>query len=112
MPEGYAYPFLCTRTSLRMPTSGEASLGVSCRQYLETPTAAGEELSDGPHTLYRSADSGQSWSLLDYPGGDLLWQDEQHGWALGRDDLWTVDGGHDLDVRPHRELGWAVQLRR
>ena len=93
MPEGYAYPFLCSAHSLRMPTTGDASFGVSCRQYLETPTAAGEELSDGPNTLYRSADGGQSWSLLDYPGGDLLWQDEQHGWALGREIYRTADGG-------------------
>ncbi len=50
-------------------------------------------MADGPHTLYRTDDGGKTWSLQDYPGGELLWQDDQRGWALGRDIYRTVDGG-------------------
>lgn len=93
LPEGFAYPYLCTAHSLRLPTTSEGSFAVSCRQYLETPTPSGEEMADGPHTLYRTGDGGKTWSLQDYPGGELLWQDEQRGWALGREIYRTVDGG-------------------
>jgi photosystem II stability/assembly factor-like uncharacterized protein len=93
LPEGYAYPFMCTPHSLRLVSTLEVSFAVSCREYLETPTAASEGMADGPHTLYRTRDGGTTWSLQEYPGGELQWQDELRGWALGREIYRTENGG-------------------
>jgi len=93
LPGGFTYPFLCVAHSLQLPSTSDASFAVSCRQYLETPTAAGEDRVDGPHAFYRTDDGGRSWTIQNYPGGELLWQDDQRGWALGRDIYRTVDGG-------------------
>ncbi len=93
LPEGFTYPYLCTPHSIHLQSAREGSLAVSCRQYLETPTAAGETTVSGPSALYRTSDAGASWSSLDYPGGDVQWLDDLHGWAFGRDLYRTRDGG-------------------
>jgi photosystem II stability/assembly factor-like uncharacterized protein len=93
MPDGFAYPFMCTPHSLRLSSTLEGSFGISCREYLETPTAAGENMADGPNALYRTHDGGVTWSRLEYPGGEIQWEDAERGWALGREIYRTEDGG-------------------
>lgn len=69
--------------------------------------------------LYRTEDSGQSWSTTSYPGGELRFLDEQVGWALSRRIYKTVDGGSTWVLVKtvnwqgnfsfaNAELGWAI----
>ena len=93
LPDGFSYPYLCKPHSIHLQSAREGSLAVSCRQYLETPTAAGETTVSGPSALYRTTDAGATWSSLDYPGGEVQWLDDLRGWAFGRDLYRTRDGG-------------------
>lgn len=93
MPDGFAYPFMCAPHSIQLTSTLEGSFAVSCREFLETPTAGGEGIVDGPQALYRTRDGGKTWSVDEYPGGEVLWQDPLKGWALGREIHRTEDGG-------------------
>lgn len=108
LPGGFAYPNLCVPQGIRLESPSAGSLVVACRQFLETPTAAGETVKEGPHALYRSADGGVTWSTTEVPGGSLFWLDSQRGWSLGRTILWTEDGGATWTRR--HEVNWDGQF--
>ena len=108
LPGGFAYPNLCVPHGIRLESPSAGSLAVSCRQYLETPTVAGEWVHDGPHAFYRTADGGATWSITEIPGGSLYWLDPQRGWSLGRTIFWTEDGGATWTRR--HEVNWDGQF--
>lgn len=108
LPGGFAYPNLCTPHEIRLDSPSAGSLIVSCRQYLETPTAAGDYVKEGPHALFRTTDGGATWRVTDVPGGSLYWLDAQRGWSLGRTILWTEDGGATWTRR--HEVTWDGQF--
>jgi photosystem II stability/assembly factor-like uncharacterized protein len=108
LPEGYAYPYLCTPHSIRMETTVAGTLAVSCFQYLETPAPDGTTKREGPHALYHTEDGGNTWSQREYPGGQLLWLNDSHGWALGRDLYRTADGGGTWQLV--HSVGWDGQF--
>lgn len=108
LPGGFSYPNLCTPHAIRLDSPSAGSLVVSCRRFLETPTADGEWMQEGPHALFRTTDGGATWRLADLPGGSLYWLDSQRGWSLGRTLYWTQDGG-GIWTRLH-EVNWDGQF--
>ena len=108
LPGGFTYANLCTPHGIRLDSPSAGSLLVSCRQYLETPTAAGDFVHDGPHALYRTADGGATWSIAEIPAGSLYWLDPQRGWSLGRTIFWTEDGGASWMQR--HQVSWDGQF--
>ena len=108
LPEGYTYPYLCAPHSINLASTRAGTLAVSCSQYLDTPGPEGETKRYGPHALYRTQDGGLTWEERDYPGGQLLWLDASHGWALGRDIYRTGDGGQTWEF-VHR-VNWDGQF--
>jgi photosystem II stability/assembly factor-like uncharacterized protein len=43
--------------------------------------------------LYRTENDGQTWEILQYPGGPIHFFDQEIGWTLGREIYKTTDGG-------------------
>ncbi len=108
LPSGFTHPYLCTPHSIRLTAAREGSLAVSCRQYLETPTAGGDTLAEGPNALYRTQDGGATWDVLEYPGGEVQWLDDARGWALGRKIYRTENGGASWALV--HEVNWDGQF--
>lgn len=75
-------------------------LGASCTAYQEVEVQ--REL------LYRSSDAGRTWSAGDYPGGDLIFLDEERGFALGRQIHWSENGG--ATWQELKEVSWDGQF--
>ena len=108
LPEGYTHPYLCAPHSINLASTRAGTLAVSCSQYLDTPGPEGETKRYGPHALYRTQDGGLTWEERDYPGGQLLWLDASHGWALGRDIYRTGDGGQTWEFV--HKVNWDGQF--
>ncbi len=69
--------------------------------------------------LYRTQDTGLSWSITPIPATRFTFLDPDHGWALGKQIFWTEDGGSTWSAVKtvswdgefsfaDENLGWAV----
>lgn len=90
----------CITGSPQFITSARALLTASCTAYQDAEVQ--REL------LYRSDDQGQSWSVMDYPGGAVLFLDENQGFAFNRTIHWTSDGG--MTWEEQKQVNWDGQF--
>ena len=101
----------CAVASPWLFAQGEGALSVRC--------VSGPSPADVHAFVYRTADAGASWQALAYPGGELLFFDDQTALALSRSIAITSDGGmHWTPVKTvnwdgqfsfvDQSLGWAV----
>lgn len=58
--------------------------------------------------FYSSSNGGQSWVGWDYPGGELLFLDASHGFALSREIYWTADAGVSWQLQ--KTVNWDGQF--
>lgn len=76
--------------------------------YLAASCTAYENQQVERDLFYSSLDSGQSWVGWDYPGGELLFLDGSHGFALSRELYWTGNGGFTWEFQ--KTVNWDGQF--
>jgi len=74
----------CTGHSPRFFSPQSAVLALDCRNF---------NLDSTESYLYKTTNGGTDWQIYDYPGGDLIFLDEDEGFALSREIHKTNDGG-------------------
>jgi len=74
----------CDAHSPQFVSASLAFAAADCTPYASPETVA---------FLFSTRDAGASWEIRRYPGGTLLFIDENTGWALGRDIYQTTDSG-------------------
>lgn len=79
----------------------------------------GENTGEAWRFLFTTADGGQSWQAIPYPGGAATFLDPSFGWALGQEIHQTHDGGQNWTLLSQvdwsglfsfvdQQNGWAV----
>ncbi|GMR10874.1 MAG: hypothetical protein BMS9Abin28_1698 [Anaerolineae bacterium] len=115
LPEGAAESTdrgWCYSESPRLTSERSGSLIVKC------VVSEGSDVTESSH-LYRTDDAGETWEMLDYPGGQPQFFSDSTVLALGREQYLSTDGGSTWTrvkvvtwdgqfsfVDPN--LGWAV----
>ena len=99
--EGWYPDSYCEGRSPQFLAAGFVRLGAMCR------ALAGDALEEYD-LLYESRDGGRTWLALPYPGGDLLFLDGDHGYALDLDLYFTADGGRTWEKR--KSVAWEGQF--
>jgi photosystem II stability/assembly factor-like uncharacterized protein len=83
MPDLFSRAF-CNAYSPTFLADGTALIGVECNIYEEDRMV---------YFIYRTTNHGATWTTEEYPGGDILFLNDNTGWALSKDINRTVDGG-------------------
>ncbi len=84
-PEKFDQEF-CGMFSPELFSSTSGALVVTCRRYDDSEKVT-------THFLALTSDAGTTWTLYDYPGGDLRFINPNLAYALGRDIYKSTDGG-------------------
>ena len=90
----------CRTYSVQFITAELVVLSASCTGY-EDPQVERQ-------IFYRSSDAGQNWVAWDFPGGQVHFLDETHGFTLSRDIFWSADGGATWE--PRKTVNWDGQF--
>jgi photosystem II stability/assembly factor-like uncharacterized protein len=72
----------------------------------------------GKYFGYKTEDSGKTWLIEPFPGGELIMVDELTRWGMGRDQYQTMDGGENWEMVSqvdwdgrfiflNSQIGWA-----
>ena len=82
-------------------TTSSGALVITCRRF-----DGGEVIAT--HFLARTSDGGATWSLYEYPGGELQFLNQDVAYALGREIFKSTDGG--LNWVKIRDVSWDGQF--
>ena len=82
-------------------STSSGALVITCRRFDD-----GEKIST--HFLATTSDTGATWKLYDYPGGNLRFINQNLAYALGRDIYKSTDGGKSWTKI--KEVNWDGQF--
>jgi photosystem II stability/assembly factor-like uncharacterized protein len=91
--DAFQPPNICHTDHPHLQTAQAGQLSVTCQRPLQAPGPQGEVMSPPVNYLYTTQDGGASWSVHIYPGGQLIWVNENTLLALSRRIAVSHDAG-------------------
>jgi photosystem II stability/assembly factor-like uncharacterized protein len=92
-PGAFDYPNVCSVHSPRLFSDYIGAIGVSCEQYDESKAGSDDPWTNKRSYMYWTEDGGGSWTISNYPGGELDFLSSNEILALGRTISVSQDAG-------------------